>query len=128
MLNKVLVGNIDDDVENLLKGRFIRESDKNYPKNTLHMHAENEPAMKRNGAVLNELPVELYTIKTNAKILNNCKYLLALIQAPQNQNYTNTEGLSKFLKLRIDAKVMLTVNIDIQDCLIYGQKGIIRHI
>ena len=69
-----------------------------------------------------------YTIKTNAKILDNCKYLLTLIQAAQNQNYTNIEGLSKFLKLRIDAKVMLTVNIDIQDGLINGQKGIIRHI
>ena len=69
-----------------------------------------------------------YTIKTNAKILDNCKYLLTLIQAAQNQNYTNIEGLSKFLKLWIDAKAMLTVIIDIQDGLINGQKGIIRHI
>ena len=56
MLNKARVGNIDDDVENLLKARFIRESDENYPKGALHMDAENEPAMKRNEAVLNELP------------------------------------------------------------------------
>ena len=27
LLNKVRVSNIDDDVENLLKARFIRESD-----------------------------------------------------------------------------------------------------
>ena len=27
LLNKVQVGNIDDDVENLLEARFIRESD-----------------------------------------------------------------------------------------------------
>ena len=41
LLNKVRVGNIDDDVENLLKTRFIPESDGNYPKDALHMYAEN---------------------------------------------------------------------------------------
>ena len=39
MLNKGRVGNIDDDVENLLMARFIRKSDENYPKDALHMHA-----------------------------------------------------------------------------------------
>ena len=53
LLNKVRVGNIDDDVENLLKARFIRESDENYPKDALHMCGENEPAMKRNETILN---------------------------------------------------------------------------
>ena len=56
------------------------------------------------------------------------KYPLALIQAPQNQKQTNTGGLVKLLKLKIGAKVMLIVNIDIQDRLINGQTGIIRHI
>ena len=50
------IGSIDDDVENLLKTKFIRESDQNNPKDALHMYAENEPAMKRNEAVPNELP------------------------------------------------------------------------
>ena len=59
LLNKVRVDNIDDDVENLLKGRFTRESDENYPKDALHMYAENEPVMKRHGAALNEFPGEL---------------------------------------------------------------------
>ena len=53
LLHKVRVGNIDVDVENLIKARFTRESDENYPKDDLHMYAENEPAMKRNKAVLN---------------------------------------------------------------------------
>ena len=81
------------------------------------MYAENEPALKRNEAVLNELPGELYTIEANDKIPDNCKYPLALIVAAQNQNQANTGGLPKLLKLKIGAKVMLTVNIDMQDCL-----------
>ena len=114
LLNKVWVGNIDDDVESLLKARFICESDENYPNDALHMYVENEPAMKRNEAVLNELHGELYTIEVNDKIQNNCKYPLALIQAAQNQKQTNTRVFAKLLKLRIGAKVMLTVNIDIR--------------
>ena len=89
MLNKVRIGNIDDDVEDLLKARFIHESDENYPEDALHMYAENEPAMKTNEAVLNELPGELYIIEANDKIPDNCKYPLALIQAAQNQKQTD---------------------------------------
>ena len=127
LLNKVPIGNIDDDVKNFFKAR-LRESDENYPKDALHMFAENDPALKRNVAVPNELSGELYIIEANDKIPDNCKYQLALIQAPQNQKQTNTGGLSKQLKLKISAKVMLKVNIDIQDRLINDQTGIIRHI
>ena len=84
--------------------------------------------MKRNEAVLNELPGELYIMEVNDKIPDNCKYPLTLIQAAQNQKQTNTAGLAKLVKLKIGAKMMLTVNIDMQDCLINGQIGIIRHI
>ena len=41
LLNKVRVGNIDDDVEKLLKTTFIHESNENYPKDALQMYAEN---------------------------------------------------------------------------------------
>ena len=108
--------------------RLIYESDENYPKDALHMYAENEPAMKRNNAALNGLPGELCTIETDEKIPGNCKYTLATSQAAQNQKQTNTGGLAKFLKLKIGAKVMLTVNLDIQDRLINGQTGNISHV
>ena len=41
--------------------------------------------------------------------------------APQDQKQTNIGGLAKFLNLKIGAKVMLTVNLDIQDRLINCQ-------
>ena len=92
------------------------------------MYAENELAMKRNKAILNDLPCQLYTTEANDGIPDNCKYPLALLQSAQNQKQTNAGGLAKLLKLKIGAKVMLAVNIDIQDRLINGQTGIIRHI
>ena len=103
-LNNVRVGNIDDNVENLLKERFICESDGNYPKYALHMHVENEPSMKRIGAVLNDLLGKRYTVKANGKVPDKCKYPLAFIQAAQNQKQRNTGGLAKFLKLQMVQK------------------------
>ena len=44
-----------------------------------------------------------------------------MILAAQNQNQINTGGLAKLLKLKIGAKVMLTVNVDIKYRLINGQ-------
>ena len=92
MLNKVRVGNINDNLENLLKVRVICESDENNPKDALQMYVKIEPAMKRNEAVLNNLPGHLYTIETCDNIPDNCKYPLALIQAAQNQKQTNIKG------------------------------------
>ena len=113
MLNKVRVGNIDDEVEKLLKAWFIYESHENYPIDASHMHAENEPAMKKNEAFLNNLPGELCTTEADGKIENNCKYPLALIEAAQNQKPTNTGGLPKLLMLRISVKVNISkVNVN----------------
>ena len=79
LLNKVWVGNIDDDVEKVLKAIFICESDENYPKDALHMYAENEPVTKRNDAVLNDLPGEVYTVDVDDEIPGNFKYPLVTI-------------------------------------------------
>ena len=59
------------------------------------MFSENEPAMKRNEAVLNDVPGQLYTIEAYSKIQDNCKYPLALIQVAQNQKHTKHRRFSK---------------------------------
>ena len=76
------------------------------------MYAKSEPAMKRSNAVLNNLPNELYTMEVGDKISGNCKYPLSIIQAAQNQRQRNTRSLVKLLKLKIAAKLILTVNLD----------------
>ena len=80
--------------------RFKHVSDYNYRKHALHIYTENEPARKRNDAVLNDFPGELYTIEAPDKIPDNCKYTLTTIQDAQNQKQTNTGGLAKLLKLK----------------------------
>ena len=125
VLKNFRVGKIDDDVQELLKARFINESDKNYPKEALQIYAENERAMKKNTFVLNDLRDEIYTIIVTDKVPDNCKYQMTLMQAAQNQKETITGDLAILLNLRNSANVMLIVNIDIQDRLINGQSGIV---
>ena len=52
-----------------------------------------------------------------------------MILAAQNQKQTNTGGLAKLFKLNIGAKVILSVNVDIQ-CrhAINGQAENVKHI
>ena len=76
MLNKVRVGNIDDDVEKSLKTRFIHEYDEKYKKDAFHKHAENEHAMKRNDTVLNDLAGSFTKYR-----------LMAKFQATVNKNW-----------------------------------------
>ena len=44
------------------------------------------------------------------------------------QSQSQTSGLAKVLKLKVDARVMLTVNVDIADRLINGQIGAVKFI
>ena len=41
LLNEARVGNVDD-IEKLLKARFVHESDENYSKYVLNIYTENE--------------------------------------------------------------------------------------
>ena len=59
------------------------------------MYSQNEPAIKKNEAVLNDFSGELYAREANGKIPDNCKYVMALIQAVQNQNQNKHKRFSK---------------------------------
>ena len=49
------------------------EFDENYPKDTLHMYADNKHALKTIDTVLNHLTGELYTIEAYGKMSDNCR-------------------------------------------------------
>ena len=45
-----------------------------------------------------------------------------------NRNQSETGGLAGILKIKINARVMFTVNIDLQDRLVNGQLETVMHI
>ena len=118
-LNKIRVGNIDEDAQKQIRERFIEESYINYPENAQLMFAENYPTVKHN----RKLPGKTCIINAIDQIPAVCKYPETLISLAHNKRQSETGGLAKCLELKVGAKVMATVNFGIQDMLINGQIG-----
>ena len=119
LLNKIRVAN----VQKQIRGRFIEESAINYPENDSHMFAENFPTVKYNRKMLGKLPGKIYIVNAIDQIPADCKYPETLISLTQNKKQSETGDVPKCLELKVGAKVMVTVNIDIQDMLINGLDG-----
>ena len=125
LLNKVRVGNVDENVENVLRSRFINKHDPLYPIEALHIFAENSPAKVHNETMLNSLPTALVSIHAEDDIPKNCRN--ADIIEAQNRRQSETGGLALLLELKVNARVMITSNIDLSDRLINGQVGTVKH-
>ena len=121
LLNKIRIGDIDGDRQQKLKAGFVNETADNYPRNAVHMFAENYANVVHNKKILDTLPGELSRINAVDNIPADCKYPHQSIVSVQNRKQTDTEGLEKCLKLKVGAKVMVTVNIDIKVRLINDQ-------
>ena len=87
------------------------------------MYAENYPTVKHNRKILDTLSGKTYTTNVIDQITANWKYPATLISLPQNKKQSETGGLEKCLELKVYTKVIVTVNVDMQDMLINGQIG-----
>ena len=78
LLNKIRVGNVDENAQKLIRERFIEESDTNYRENALHVFAKNYATVKHNRKMLDKFPDKMYNPA-------DCKYLETLISLSQNK-------------------------------------------
>ena len=69
------------------------------------------------------MPCELHRVHAIDNIPADCKYPLQSIILAQNRKQTDTGGLAKCLELKVGAKVMVTVKVDVNNRLINGQAG-----
>ena len=60
------------------------------------------------------------------KIIYRKIFLLPRLRVYENQSETG--GLASTLKIKSNVRVMLTMNVDLQDRLIDGQSGTVKHI
>ena len=74
--------------------------------------------------MLNKLPGDLVAIHAIDTIPANIGYTQCQIMAAQSRKQPESGSLAILLTLKLESKVMLTVNIDIQDRLINGQMGV----
>ena len=127
MLNKVRTGDIDEHTENLIKSRFIDKNDPTYPVDAIHIYAENAPVLKHNESMLCRLNHPLISIDAIDEIPTSGNVSQGDISAARNRKHTETGGLPLKLDLKIESRVMLTSNVDINDRLINGQMGIVKY-
>ena len=127
ILNKVRVGNVDNEVERTLKSRIICSSDLHYPKYPFHVLSENVSVFSHNKVMLDQINGMPITIDAIDSIQTDCGFSDSQIMAARNRRISQTGGLSKTLALKLESKIMLTTNTDITDRLINGQIGVIKY-
>ncbi|XP_057310102.1 uncharacterized protein LOC130648098 [Hydractinia symbiolongicarpus] len=71
LLNNIRVGKLERRHEDLLKSKFISPNDPHYPKNAIHIFAENQPASEHNKKMLNSITSDEINIEAIDKIPEN---------------------------------------------------------
>ena len=102
MLNKIRVGEIDQNVEDVIKLRFIDKNDPCYPGNILHVFAGNAPVKRHDDNRLKHIPGQLITIPAKDEVPKNSK--ISDIKEAQNRKQSETGGLASLLKLKVNAR------------------------
>lgn len=123
MLNRFRTANQTEEDIKCIQSRSINPADDNYPRDAIHVFAENTPVNEHNNNKLERLhvPGTLFQLRASDQYPKNVsqndidKILL--------KGRSETGGLGYDIFVKIGAKVMLTNNIDIVDRLINGQIG-----
>ena len=124
VLNKIRVADVDSNIVKVLKSRFVNLDDHNYPEQALHIFPEDGSVSAHNLMMLNKLPGDLLAIHAIDTIPCISGFTQCQIMAAQSRRQSESGCLARLLTLKLESKVMLTVNIDIQDRLINGQMGV----
>ena len=118
MLNRIRIGEQNDEDMNLLRSRVRRE---NHPdlKGALYITAKRAAVNEHNEKCLNSISGELYEIQAKhfTKLKQNFKPNIT-----SNGVISDTQFLDK-LQLKIGSKVMLIYNVDVSDLLCNGAMG-----
>ena len=91
------------------------------------MFPENTPADAQNKLTMNQLNSECVLIKAIDRFPTNLVFSETDYEFIKNAKLSVTGNLAYSVELKIGAKIMITCNIDIEDCLISGQIGTVCH-
>ena len=122
ILNKVRIAKLDENAKTFLQSKFIKEDDPRYPKQAIHIWAENSHANTRNLEMLDATDSPLFAIPALDIFPKNVPATV-IENALNNRTQMSTGGLARELKIKVNAGVMLTSNVDISDELTNGQIG-----
>ena len=111
----------------LLESRLIQDDDPEYPHSALHVYRLNRDVDEDNIKKLNSLAPKDQQV-TVVAIDNTKEKNTRQLNMTMPKSRANTGGLVSELHLAVEAKVMLTVNVDVSDGLVNGARGTVRAI
>ena len=103
----------------------LNPNHENYPHDALHVYAQNVHCDAWNENRLKLLPGKEFTNITTDSKKDDCTEL-ANVTMPTNPHETG--NLQKVLTIKINARVMITMNIDVADGLTNGAMGTVTHV
>ena len=113
----------------LLKSRELSASDPSYPHDALHIFGFNADVDAHNQKKLNEIANEDEQVRICA---SDDQYdstgAIDVSKLPASRSRTQTGGLETVLLLSVNARVMMTVNVDTSDGLVNGVMGEVKAI
>lgn len=106
----------------LLKTRVVSKTDVNYPTEALHVFKTNKEVDSHNIEHLSKLPTEVFDIKA---IDQKKDVQTGIVDVTISSKPSDTGGLRYMVSVAVEARVMVTVNIDVSDGLANGVCGTI---
>ena len=106
-----------------------RDTD-DYPKDALHLFAENKFVNEHNNKILSQMPGEKVVIPCYDSVVfanipaKECQNLISKLP----DDYSKTGHLMKSLTLVVGMIVVMTVNVDVENGLTNGATGVVKQI
>ena len=130
LLNRLRLNQITEEDKQKLQNRVVNPDTDDYPKDAVHLFAENFYVAKHNDNILSQLPGEKVVIPCHDSVVS------ANIPAKECQNlidklpdkYSKTGQLMKSLTVVVGMIVVHTANVDVEDGLTNGATGVVKHI
>ena len=130
LLNRLRLNEMTEEDKEKVQTRIVDRDSDDYPKDALHLFAENKFVDEHNNNILSQMPGEKVVIPSHdsAVSANNpakeCQNLINKL----SDDYTKTGRLMKSLTLVVGMIVAHTANVDVEDGLTNGATGVVKYI
>ena len=130
LLNRLRLNEMTEEDKQKLQARVVDHETGDYPKDALHLFAENSYVDQHNDTILSQLPGEKFTIPCHDIVVSSnipAKRQQSLIDGLPN-DYGKTGQLKKSLTVVVGMIVVHTANVDVEDGLTNGATGVVKHV
>ena len=130
LLNRLRRNEMTEEDKNKLKTRIVDRDTSDYPKDALHLFAENLLVNKHNDKILSQMPGEKVVIPCHDNVVSanipakECQKLIKSL--PDDCQITG--NLMKSLTVVVGMIVVMTANVDVEDGLTNGATGVVKYI